>query len=79
MVRKDEHVGYEIKIFRDLQEYTDTLKQLSDEGVEIEYMYSFNNGDVAKVIIKTIDMEACHRILIENDVTLLTDEQMYSL
>jgi hypothetical protein len=29
MVRKDEHVGYEIKIFRDLQEYIDILKQLS--------------------------------------------------
>lgn len=55
------------------------LKHLSDEGVEIEYMYSFNNGDVANVIIKTVDMEACHRILIENNVTLLTDEQMYSL
>ena len=55
------------------------LKHLSDEGVEIEYMYSFNNGDVANVIIKTVDMEACHRILTDNNVTLLTDEQMYSL
>ena len=58
---------------------TNILKSLSDEGVEIEYMYSFNNGDVANVIIKTVDMEACHRILTENSVTLLSDEQMYSL
>lgn len=29
MVRKDEHVGYEVRIYRDLQEYTDTLSSLS--------------------------------------------------
>ena len=29
MVRKDEHVGYEVRIYRDLQEYTDALKHLS--------------------------------------------------
>lgn len=55
------------------------LKHLSDQGVGIEYMYSFNNDSVANVIVKTIDMEACHRILVENNVTLLTDEQMYNL
>lgn len=30
MVRKDEHVGYEVKIFRDLEEYTGTLRSLSE-------------------------------------------------
>ena len=29
MVRKDEHVGYEVRIYRDLQEYTVALKHLS--------------------------------------------------
>jgi len=55
------------------------LRLLSDAGVAIEYMYSFNNGDVANIIIKTIDMEACHRILSEHQVNILTDEQLYHL
>ena len=55
------------------------LKRLSEAGVEIEYMYSFNNGKVANVIIRTVDMEACERILKETGIRLLTDEEMYHL
>ena len=55
------------------------LKHLSEAGVEIEYMYSFNNGQTANVIIRTVDMEACERILKANGVRLLSDAEMYHL
>lgn len=55
------------------------LKHLSDAGAAIEYIYSFNNGQRANVIIRTIDMEACARELEQNHVRLLSEEEMYSL
>jgi hypothetical protein len=39
------------------------LKHLSDNGVFIEYMYSFANGDVATVVIRPTDLDACEKIL----------------
>ena len=41
------------------------LRCLSDEGVFIEYMYSFANGQTANVIIRPNDMENCIRVLTE--------------
>ena len=38
------------------------LRCLSDEGVFIEYMYSFANGQTANVIIRPNDMENCIRV-----------------
>ena len=35
------------------------LRFLSDEGVFIEYMYSFANGETANVIIRPNDMDNC--------------------
>ena len=35
------------------------LRHLSDNGVFIEYMYSFANGDVATVVIRPSDLDAC--------------------
>ncbi len=55
------------------------LKHLSEAGVEIEYMYSFNNGETANIIIRTVDMAACEHILKENGVRMLTEEEMYHL
>ena len=55
------------------------LKHLSDAGAAIEYLYSFNNGQRANVIIRTIDMEACVRVLQENHVHLLDADELYQL
>lgn len=55
------------------------LRCLSDEGVFIEYMYSFANGDKANVIIRPNDMENCLRILQERKVELLAADVLYKL
>jgi hypothetical protein len=55
------------------------LRFLSDEGVFIEYMYSFANGDSANVIIRPNDLENCIRILTEKKVDLLAASDLYKL
>jgi hypothetical protein len=55
------------------------LKHLSDNGVFIEYMYSFANGNVAHVVIRPTDLEACERILAEKKVELMADSDLYQL
>jgi hypothetical protein len=55
------------------------LKHLSDSGVFIEYMYSFANGNVAHVVIRPTDLEACERILAEKKVELMADSDLYQL
>ena len=58
-----------VLIFRALSQ--NVLRFLSDEGVFIEYMYSFANGETANVIIRPNDMENCIRVLTEKKVDLL--------
>ncbi len=55
------------------------LRHLSDNGVFIEYMYSFANGDVAHVVIRPSDLEACDKILAEKKVDLLAASDLYQL
>ena len=55
------------------------LRYLSDEGVFIEYMYSFANGDTANVIIRPNDMENCIRVLTEKKIDLLAASDLYRL
>jgi hypothetical protein len=55
------------------------LKCLSDNGVFIEYMYSFANGDAANVIIRPSDIENCERILAEKKVDLIAANDLYKL
>ena len=55
------------------------LKHLSDNGVFIEYMYSFANGDAATVIIRPTDLDSCDRILAEKEVDLLAASDLYKL
>ena len=55
------------------------LRCLSDEGVFIEYMYSFANGQTANVIIRPNDMENCIRVLTEKKVDLLAASDLYKL
>lgn len=55
------------------------LKYLSDNGVFIEYMYSFANGDVANVVIRPTDLENCEKILSEKKVDLIAANDLYKL
>ncbi|MDR0988376.1 MAG: amino acid-binding protein [Prevotellaceae bacterium] len=55
------------------------LRYLSDEGVFIEYMYSFANGQAANVIIRPNDMEGCIRVLTDRKIDLLAASDLYKL
>ena len=55
------------------------LRYLSDEGVFIEYMYSFANGETANVVIRPNNMEDCIRILTDKKVDLLAASDLYKL
>ena len=55
------------------------LKHLSSKGIFIEYMYSFANGDVAHVIIRPSDLDACEAALSEIKVDLLAANDLYQL
>ena len=55
------------------------LKYLSEKGIFIEYMYSFANGDVAHVIIRPTDLDACEKVLEEKKVELMAANDLYQL
>ena len=55
------------------------LKHLSDNGVFIEYLYSFANGEAAHVIIRPNDLENCEKILQEKKVELIAANDLYKL
>jgi hypothetical protein len=42
-------------------------------------MYSFANGDVAHVIIRPSDLDACEKILAEKKVELMSANELYQL
>jgi hypothetical protein len=55
------------------------LKYLSENGIFIEYMYSFANGNVAHVVIRPSDIEACDKVLAEKKVDLIAASDLYQL
>ena len=55
------------------------LRHLSNNGVFIEYMYSFANGDVATVVIRPSDLDACEEILAAKKVELMAANDLYQL
>jgi hypothetical protein len=55
------------------------LEYLSDEGIFIEYMYSFANGDSANIIIRPSDLEGAIKVLSEKKVDLLASSDLYKL
>ena len=55
------------------------LQHLSQNDIFIEYMYSFANGDVATVVIRPTDLEACEKILAEKKVELMAANDLYQL
>ena len=55
------------------------MRQLSNAGVFIEYLYSFNNGDHANVVIRPTDLNACERILEQNGVAFISPDDFNRL
>jgi len=55
------------------------LRYLSQKDIFIEYMYSFANGDVAHVVIRPTDLDACERVLEEKKVELMAANDLYQL
>lgn len=55
------------------------LRYLSEQGIFIEYMYSFANGDVANIVIRPSDLDACDRILEDKKVDLIAASDLYRL
>ena len=55
------------------------LKELSAKGIFIEYMYSFANGDVAHVVIRPTDLDACDKVLADMKVDLIAANDLYQL
>ena len=55
------------------------MKHLADKGVFIEYMYSFANGNVAHVVIRPTDLDACERILAKKKIDLIAANDLYQL
>ena len=44
---------------------TGILALLADRGISVDYMYAFIHGDVNQAIIRTKNIEACQKVLIE--------------
>ncbi|MBC8594190.1 amino acid-binding protein [Oscillospiraceae bacterium N12] len=55
------------------------LRYLSDEGVFIEYMYSFAKNHIANVVIRPNDMANCIRVLTDKKIDLLAASELYKL
>jgi len=55
------------------------LNYLCQEGIFIEYMYSFANGDSANVIIRPSNMDKCIQVLTDKKVDLLASSDLYKL
>lgn len=55
------------------------LRCLSDNGIFIEYLYSFANGNSAYVVIRPNDLKECERILEESKVDIIAANDLYKL
>ena len=54
------------------------LGYLSEEGVFIEYMYSFANNHIANVVIRPSNLDKCIEVLKEKKVDLLAASDLYN-
>ncbi len=55
------------------------LDYLSSQGVFIEYLYSFADGDIAHVVIRPTDLDSCDKILEAKKVDLIAANDLYKL
>lgn len=52
---------------------------LTAGGVFIEYMYVFSQNDRANVIIRPHNMERCTKVLLDNKLVLLAENDLYKI
>jgi len=57
------------------------LRVLADGGINVEYTYAFvaHSHDKAYVILRVNDNEAAIKVLEDNDISLLTSEEVYGM
>lgn len=55
------------------------LEILTDEGINIDYMYAFSNNDVALAVIRAADIRRVTEVLEENRLKLLSQSDIYQL
>ncbi len=57
------------------------IRCLADAGINIEYLYAFvgKSGEKAIVVLRSEDTERAREVLLQNNVTLLTGEQVHRL
>ncbi len=55
------------------------MRCLSDNGVFIEYLYSFNAGEIANIIIRPTDLQACEQVLEANKVHFIAADELNRL
>ncbi len=69
-----------LKINHEAGSLQSLLEMLSNEGVNIEYMYGLSiDGDEAYVVLKASNMEKIDNILIEKGVKMLSAEDIINL
>ncbi len=69
-----------LKINHEAGSLQNLLEMLSNEGVNIEYMYGLSiDGDEAYVVLKASNMEKIDNILIEKGVKMLSAEDIINL
>ncbi len=57
----------------DAGSFAQELKNFTNEGVVIEYMYSFNRGNETAMVIKPNDLKAAERAVEKYSITLLNE------
>lgn len=55
------------------------LRILTDENINIDYMYAFSNNDVALAVIRGTDIPQMSGILEKNNLRLLSQTDLYQL
>lgn len=52
---------------------------ITKNGIFVEYMYAFSEGDTANVIIRPDDLDKCIQVLTDNKLELLAASDLYKL
>ena len=55
------------------------LEILTDEGINVDYMYAFSNNDVALAVIRSADIQRVTEALDRNRLKLLSQSDIYQL
>ena len=55
------------------------LQILTDEGINVDYMYAFSNNNVALAVIRSSDIQQVSKALEKNRMKLLSQNDIYQL